>query len=223
MTSPAAPTSPNAPSPEGDREASSAPRRRQAESERRRRRILDAARDCLGELGYAGATVTEIARRADVSNGLLYQFFRNKEALFERVLEEILRDWVRAMLPRPDESALESLEGMFRRSVAFCRTHPLLPAFLRADPELQLFRLEQTGRDRIQPHRDLVARLLEQGIARRELRSDLDVAATADVICQLQSDYSSRACRNDPRFPDDPRVIDAAVELIHARVRADSI
>jgi AcrR family transcriptional regulator len=202
--------------------ASQAPSRRQAESERRRQRILEAAQACLGELGYAGATVTEIARRAGVSNGLLYQFFRNKEALFERVLEEILRDWVREMVPRPDESASQALEGMFRRSVAFCRTHPLLPAFLRDDPELQLSRLKRTGSDRIQPHRDLVARLLEQGIVRGELRSDLDVAATADVICQLQSDYSSRACRNDARFPDDPRVIDAAVGLIRAAVRAEA-
>ena len=124
------------------------PSRRQAESERKRTRILEAAQACLGELGYARATVGEIARRADVSNGLLYQFFKNKEALFEEVLESILREWVREMVPRPEESAGKALEGMFRRSVAFCRTHPLLPAFLRDDPEaLRLVEGETNGAD----------------------------------------------------------------------------
>ena len=83
----------------------------------RRRRILDAARDCFGEVGFASATVAAIAERAGVSNGLLYQFFRNKEHLFEVVLEEVIRDWVRAMLPREgitfvDNWADEGLEDI---------------------------------------------------------------------------------------------------------------
>jgi len=196
-----------------------APSRRQEESERKRARILEAAQACLGERGYAGATVTEIARRAGVSNGLLYQFFTNKEALIARVLEEIVRDWVRAMVPRPDESAAGALEGMFRRSVDFCRSHPLLPALLRGDPDLQLARMGAAGRDRVGPHRELVASILARGIEAGEFRGDLDVAAIADVICQLQSDYSGRAYRNDADFPDDPKVIDAAIAMIVSAVR----
>jgi AcrR family transcriptional regulator len=195
------------------------PSRRQEESERKRARILEAAQACLGERGYAGATVTEIARRAGVSNGLLYQFFTNKEALIARVLEEIVRDWVRAMVPRPDESAAGALEGMFRRSVDFCRSHPLLPALLRGDPDLQLARMGAAGRDRVGPHRELVASILARGIEAGEFRGDLDVAAIADVICQLQSDYSGRAYRNDADFPDDPKVIDAAIAMIVSAVR----
>lgn len=196
---------------------------RQAESERRRRRILDAAQECLGELGYARATVTEIARRADVSNGLLYKFFENKERLFSHVLNRVVREWVREMLPREDESASEALEGMFRRSVDFCRTHPLLPALLRQDPELQLSRIQLAAGDRVQPHRDLVARLLTRGIEDGDFRDDLDIAATADVICQLQSAYSGRAYWNDDRFPDDPRIIEAAVALIRVAVGSRSV
>jgi AcrR family transcriptional regulator len=196
---------------------------RQAKSERRRRRILDAAQECLGELGYARATVTEIARRADVSNGLLYKFFDNKERLFSHVLQEVVLDWVRAMVPRDEESAPEALEGMFRRSVDFCRTHPLLPALLRQDPELQLSRIQLAAGDRIQPHRDLVARLLTRGIDNGNFKDDLDVSSTADVICQLQSAYSGRAYRVDDRFPDDPKVIDAAVKMVQAAVSARSV
>lgn len=194
---------------------------RRAGSQQRRRRILDAARACFGEAGFAGATVGAIAERAGVSNGLLYQFFRNKEHLFEVVLREIIGDWVRAMLPRDaaHETASQALEGMFRRSVEFCRAHPLLPALLRGDEDLQLSRIREAGRDRVQPHRDLVASILRRGIEAGEFEPDLDVASAADVICQLQADYSARAYRRDPRYPDSPAIIDAVTRFMLDAVR----
>jgi AcrR family transcriptional regulator len=195
---------------------------RKAGSEQRRRRVLDAARACFGEAGFAGATIGAIAERAGVSNGLLYQFFRSKEHLFEVVLREIIGDWVRALVPRDagEASASRALEGMLRRSVEFCRRHPLLPALLRGDQDLQLSRIREAGRDRVQPHRDLVASLLRRGIEAGEFKADLDVAAVADVICQLQADYSGRAYRRDPDYPDSPAVVDAAVRFMLDAVRA---
>ncbi len=198
-----------------------APNRRHEQSEERRRRILDGARACFGEAGFAGATVGRIAERAGVSNGLLYRHFRNKEHLFEVVLAEIIGDWVRAMVPsRRNEPAADALEGMFRRSVDFCRDHPLLPALLRDDRQLQLTRISAASHDRIQPHRDLVASILRRGMAAGELRADLDVPSIADVICQLQSDYSGRAYRRDPDHPDAPEIIDAAVSMVRRAVIA---
>ena len=198
------------------------PPSRRAGSEQRRRRVLDAARTCFGEAGFAGATIGTIAERAGVSNGLLYQFFRSKEHLFEVVLREIIGDWVRALVSREagEESASRALDGMFRRSVEFCRRHPLLPALLRGDEHLQLSRIREAGRDRVQPHRDLVASLLRRGIEAGEFRADLDVASVADVICQLQADYSARAYRREPGFPDSPAIIDAASRFILDAVRA---
>lgn len=195
---------------------------RRAGSEERRRRILTAARACFGEAGFAGATVTSIALRAGVSNGLLYQFYRSKEELFGVVLREIIDDWVRALVPREleRESPSHTLEGMFRRSVDFCRRHPLLPALLRGDEGLRLSSIRAAGGDRVQPHRDLVASVLRRGIASGEFKRDLDVPSVADVICQLQADYSARAYRRDPSFPDAPAIIDAAARLILDAVRA---
>lgn len=195
---------------------------RKAGSERRRQRILLAARECFGELGFAGATVTAIARRAGVSNGLLYQFFRNKEQLLTVVLDEVVRDWVRAMLPRDSQTATEALEHMLRESIAFCGSNPLLPALVNNEDALQLHRFSAATSDRVQPHRDLVASILRRGIAAGEFRADLDVASTADLICQLQGHYSGRAYRRDPQFPLTPALIDAAVRFIQEAVRAVS-
>lgn len=192
-----------------------AARTRRARSGAKRARILEAARACFGEMGFAGATVEAIALRAGVSNGLLYQFFRSKDHLFEVVLQEVIADWVHALAPdRDDEPASKTLADMFRRSAEFCRNHPLLPALIREDTALQLSRIQHAARDRVQPHRDAVACLLRRGVASAEFKADLDIASVADVICQLQSDYSGRAYRRDPDYPDSPELIEAAIRLV---------
>ena len=193
--------------------------RRQEESERRRQSILEAARRCFGTEGYAGATVARIAEEAGVSHGLLYQFFDSKDDLFDVVLQDVIRDWVREMVPAdPDEPAADALEGMLRRSVQFCRTNPLLPAVMAKDPALRLQRLSPAAADRVEPHRELVASILRRGIDAGELRSDLDVKAVADLICQLQAEYSRRAYTRDPRYPVGPRVLDAVARFVRDAV-----
>jgi AcrR family transcriptional regulator len=189
---------------------------RRQESERRRRRILEAARACFGRLGFAGATVEVIAREAGVSNGLLYQHFRGKEELFAVVLEETVRDWARAMSlrDRPGErTAAQALEAMFRASVAFAESNPLLPKLLADDAQLELRRFHLRSADRVEPHRRLVREILRRGIEAGEFRADLDVANAADVICQLQVDYSGRAYRRDPAHPVTPALIDTAIRM----------
>ncbi len=190
------------------------PSRRRAGSEERRQRILEAARSCFGELGFGGTTVGAIAAGAGVSNGLLYQFFRNKEHLFEVVVEELMLDWVRALRPPERGGALERLEAMFRSSVEFCRTNPLLPALLTRDRGLQLQRFDNLSSDRVYAFRDLVASILRDGVAAGELRADLDLPRVADVVCQLLSEYSSRAYRGDPAFPSDPQLIDTVARFL---------
>ncbi|HEX6605470.1 MAG TPA: helix-turn-helix domain-containing protein, partial [Chloroflexia bacterium] len=60
--------------------------RRQGPSEERRAAILQAAEAVFTEAGYTGASIREIARRAEVSSALLYWFFPNKAKLFAAVL-----------------------------------------------------------------------------------------------------------------------------------------
>ena len=196
------------------------PSRRQQGSQQRRERILEAARSCFGQHGFAGATIGAIASGAGVSNGLLYQFFDSKEALSQFVVAEVVRDWVRAMVPRPEEglSPSEKLDAMLRRSFSFCRSEPLLPAILTGDDLLQLGRIGHPDLKRVHDHRELIARVLRDGIAEGEFRADLDVESVADLIQQLHVDYSTRAYRREPEFPVDEPLIEAVCHFVQAAV-----
>src|SRR5437667_1658893 len=53
-----------------------------------RRAILDAAEQVFGSRGFAQARMTEIAERAGLAAGTLYNYFDSKEAIFRALLEQ---------------------------------------------------------------------------------------------------------------------------------------
>ncbi|NBI29099.1 TetR/AcrR family transcriptional regulator [Chengkuizengella marina] len=59
--------------------------------EQRRANILNAAKDVFIEHGYEHTTMKHIMDAANVSRGGLYQYFLNKEDVFETILEEDLQ------------------------------------------------------------------------------------------------------------------------------------
>ncbi|MGO4456614.1 TetR family transcriptional regulator [Streptomyces sp. M-16] len=102
----------------------------QKRSAERFERLLDACAELLDEVGYAALTTKEVARRAEVSIGTLYQFFSDREgligALAARNLEAFLeRVAVRLEREEPDdvsgvvEVAVEEYVAMRRTVTGF--------------------------------------------------------------------------------------------------------
>lgn len=56
------------------------------------RRLVSAARDVFSEVGFAAASMEEIAERAGVTRGPLYHYFDDKADLFRTVYELVERD-----------------------------------------------------------------------------------------------------------------------------------
>lgn len=86
-------------------------------------RLLMGAMTCLAELGYSAVTVREIAARAGLSVGLLYQHYPNKEALlvaaFQRSMADVRTTFAIAASALPGEQ----LGALIRAAAATVRTH----------------------------------------------------------------------------------------------------
>ena len=54
----------------------------------KRRQIVDGARAVFLAQGFDAASMNDIARAAGVSKGTLYVYFKNKEELFEAIVEQ---------------------------------------------------------------------------------------------------------------------------------------
>ena len=53
-----------------------------------REKLLIAAAECFAEKGYSGCSVSDIAARAEVSQGALYTHFKSKEELFKTMIRQ---------------------------------------------------------------------------------------------------------------------------------------
>ncbi|WP_236791164.1 TetR/AcrR family transcriptional regulator [Amycolatopsis sp. GM8] len=75
----------------------------QERSRTTRRRLIDAAVECLGELGWSGTTVAVIAQRAGVSRGAAQHHFRTREDLVTAAIEYLGEVQVETLRSRAGE------------------------------------------------------------------------------------------------------------------------
>ncbi len=65
---------------------------------------LDAAQHLFAEKGFAGTSMREIAAVAGVSQPLIYYHFGSKEGLYSAVKERLMKEGLRAIIPRDSDS-----------------------------------------------------------------------------------------------------------------------
>lgn len=101
--------------------------RYQRRKEERPQEITEAAFATFVEKGYAGTRVEEVAKRAGVSKGLLYLYFKTKEELFKSVVKSFVIPKLDALvvnIETGDQTAEQFLRGPF---LDFARTIPGSP------------------------------------------------------------------------------------------------
>ena len=69
-------------------------------------RILDAAEDLFAQKGYSATSLGDVADRVGIRSPSLYNHFRNKEALYEAVLERLLVEFSRPLMEMQESSEL---------------------------------------------------------------------------------------------------------------------
>jgi AcrR family transcriptional regulator len=85
--------------------------------ERRRRQIIEAARARFIANGFHQTGVQDIAATADISLGLLYRYFKNKDALILEVARRDVDALVDAINAMPDTGAIPDLWGRQMRDL----------------------------------------------------------------------------------------------------------
>jgi AcrR family transcriptional regulator len=131
-------------------------RERRTQAERTastRAALLDAAIECLADLGYAGTTTTEVARRAGVSRGAQLHHFPSKADLLvaatDHVLERRLAEFAKAFADAPPgvdqiDWAVDVLWSMYSGGTFVSALELLVAA--RADETLRPAVVEQQQR-----------------------------------------------------------------------------
>ncbi len=74
--------------------------------------ILKAALQEFYDKGYKSATMRSIAEKAKIPTGLIYSYYKNKEALFYAVLRPVLYDWQRVLTAKHDGHNNDEIYGL---------------------------------------------------------------------------------------------------------------
>jgi AcrR family transcriptional regulator len=155
------------------------PARRRAKQARSRSTIdaiLEAAARVLVREGYAAATTNRIAEKAGVSIGTLYQYFADKNDLFDSLIRREMRSLAQVLdaeEPRAGEPLETALHRLFRR---LTEAQPLGPRLYRELERVPNALLRRRVAERNEQVLAFIRRLL--GAHRAELHvRDLDLAA----------------------------------------------
>jgi AcrR family transcriptional regulator len=144
---------------------------------------LDAARDCILDVGWRRTTLTEVARRAGVSRMTIYRTWADMPQLLGDLMT---REWagvvttqVQAEEARP---ALDRIVAGIAGTVRMLRENELFVRIVELDPELILpYLFSRRGRSQ-----DLILAITAEAIAegqkRREIRQGNPVAIARGLL-----------------------------------------
>ena len=91
----------------------------------RRAQIVDCAIDAIAEMGFANASVDQIAKRAGVSKGVITYHFPNKEEIVNAIIETVVAAGRAYMVPRimAETSAAGRLRAYIESNLEFMDAH----------------------------------------------------------------------------------------------------
>jgi AcrR family transcriptional regulator len=153
----------------------------------RQRAVIDAILEEATEKGPASLNIKEIARRADVSVGSLYQYFPDRDGLLDFAIELCVR-YMKDMfdLSRPYLTAMplrEALIAYLSVGLEWGQTETGLVRFFgraayQGDPDLA----ERLVRPVADAMRRITYDMLEQAVQRDEVRSDVDLETASRLV-----------------------------------------
>jgi AcrR family transcriptional regulator len=87
-------------------------RRKRADGELSRERILDAATEIAAERGYEGASIALVSAKCGLPASSIYWHFENKDDLIAAVIERSFGDWLAAWQVPDEGTPRDRLAGM---------------------------------------------------------------------------------------------------------------
>ena len=145
--------------------------------EQSRAAILQAAVREFSREGVAGARIDAIARRARVNKALLYYYFKDKEALYSAVLDQVFGGLTAAVKPAfalkvsPREKVLAYVGAHFD----YIAGHPLYPRIVQGEMMSAghngSSQLDRIVKQYFRPLASQLAQVLTEGIAAGDFRS----------------------------------------------------
>ena len=138
--------------------------------------IIDAALKVFSTKGYASTRMADIAREADMSYGLVYHYFENKEKLFDAIVEDWWTGFYNEleMLKKSDMSTEEKLVEIIRYILkVYENKHNQISIFVTEVSRGFIYHADSKGKDKFNKLFSLCQDIMSEGQQNGFLRKDI--------------------------------------------------
>lgn len=139
-------------------------------------RILDAAIDVFAERGFHNARIADIARKAGVADGTIYNYFHNKDDVLLSIFEEKMGQMIDGIT-----AALEGVDDPLQKVRVFAlyhlgqvEKHRALAEVLQIELRLSHKFLKEYRPEKLWSYLNIFAGIVRDGQARGLVRPELD-------------------------------------------------
>lgn len=162
---------------------------KKVDREQRQSELLETAIEVFAERGYQATTMEEIAERAGVSKGMLYLYFKNKEALFGAVFRWFVK-MTEAMMREAVGGVDDEVEQIRRIAATWAEVtvhyREFVPLFLDFWAAASVGGMRNDYAEDLaamyDDYRSMVAGIIEQGKAKGVFKTDTDAQAIAYLL-----------------------------------------
>ena len=164
------------------------------------RRILAAATEVFGEVGFHKATIQDIVAQAGVSRPLFYRRFKDKSHVFKVVADQLITEWNETLVDevsRATGGAAGALRVLHTSSLQYGRARPLFHLILTRDTQLLLTSETDVIERGSNALRQLIREILRRGVRVGEIRRDVAIEHMADLLTEIHLAYADRVVIED--------------------------
>lgn len=148
------------------------------------KQIIEAAVEVIAENGYHNSQVSKIAQKANVADGTIYLYFKNKEDILISVFKEKMGHFIEKIghAINEKESASEKMLTLIQMHYKQLTESP----YLAIVTQLELRQSKQGLRVEInkvlKSYLDVIDLIIEQGMEEKEIRDDLNPRLVRQMI-----------------------------------------
>jgi len=166
------------------------------------KQIIDAAVIVIAEHGYHQAQVSKIAKQANVADGTIYLYFKNKEDILISLFQEKMGEFVEKI-----EDEINEVQSASEKLSVLIKTHFDI---MSSDPHLAIvtqLELRQSNKDLrlkinevLKGYLKLVDSVLKEGINNGEFKSDLNYKLARQMIFGTLDEIVTTWVMNEQKY-----------------------
>jgi len=198
--------------------------RYQRRKEDRPQEITQAALEAFTEKGYAATRVEEVAKRAGVSKGLLYLYFKTKEELFKAVVKSVVIRRIDQLIGNIETTELSSEDFIRGPLLSFMKRIPGSPVAIvirllisegPRHPDLVDYYYDNVVAKGLAAITGFVERGVEQGEFRKSVITELPQLFLAPVMLSIIWNIVFKT-----RELDTDKLIETQIDMLLAHIKA---